>query len=171
MAENVNCPHCGQLLQIPQDAGTSIFSCPNCEGQIEVPAAPEPDVIYCARCGQENRRSAPRCARCGFELERGLAQGAASGQPPGSTGPGADVPNYLVQSILCTLCCCMPLGIVALVFSSQVNGKLASGDLTGAREASGRAKLFCWLSFGLGFALIAVYLLIGIIQAAAESGY
>mgnify|MGYP001273434538 CR=1 FL=1 len=39
----------------------------------------------------------------------------ASGHPV----PGPAVPNYLVHSILVTLCCCMPFGIVAIVFCRQ----------------------------------------------------
>jgi len=37
------------------------------------------------------------------------------------------VPNYLVQAILCTICCCLPFGIVAIVYAAQVNGKVAGG--------------------------------------------
>lgn len=62
----------------------------------------------------------------------------------------ASVPNYLVQSILVTVLCCMPLGVVAIVFAAQVNSKLAVGDYAGAVDASNKAKLFSWLGFGLG---------------------
>ena len=41
---------------------------------------------------------------------------------------GAPPPNYLVWAILSTLFCCLPLGIVSIVFSSQVNSKLTAGD-------------------------------------------
>lgn len=36
--------------------------------------------------------------------------------------------NYLVESILVTIFCCQPFGIVGIVFASQVNSKHASGD-------------------------------------------
>src|SRR5882672_10526815 len=36
---------------------------------------------------------------------------------PGALPPGVKVPNYLVQSILVTLCCCLPFGIAAIVFA------------------------------------------------------
>ena len=75
--------------------------------------------------------------------------------PPGAPGTiaapaGATVPNYLVQSILVTLCCCVPLGIVAIVYSAQVNGKLAAGDIAGAQDASKKAKMWGWIAFGSG---------------------
>ena len=67
------------------------------------------------------------------------------------------VPNYLVQAILVTLFCCLPFGIVAIVFAAQVNGKLAAGDYQGAVYASNQAKLWCWVGFGLGLVGIAAY--------------
>jgi hypothetical protein len=60
------------------------------------------------------------------------------------------IPNYLVQSILCTLCCCLPLGIVAIVYAAQVNSKLAAGDHRGALDASQNARTWCWVAFALG---------------------
>lgn len=81
--------------------------------------------------------------------------------PPSSTPyTGAPIPNYLVQSILVTLCCCLPLGVVAIIFAAQVNTKLAQGDIAGAQEASSKAKMFCWLSVGLGIAAFIIGLLI-----------
>lgn len=74
---------------------------------------------------------------------------------------GERIPNYLVQSILVTLCCCMPLGIVAIIFSAQVNSKLASGDLAGARDASAKAKMFAWIGFAFGLVAILISLLMG----------
>jgi hypothetical protein len=86
---------------------------------------------------------------------------ANAGYAPSSPSGGDPIPNYLVQSILVTLCCCMPLGIVAIVFAAQVNSKLAVGDVMGAREASAKAKLFTWIAFGLGIAAIAIGVLVG----------
>jgi hypothetical protein len=60
------------------------------------------------------------------------------------------VPNCLVPAILVTLCCCLPFGIPAIVYAGQVNGKLAAGDVAGAQEASRKAQMWCWISFGLG---------------------
>jgi hypothetical protein len=77
----------------------------------------------------------------------------------------ANVPNYLVPSILVTLCCCVPGGVVAIVHAAQVNGKLASGDCRGAINASQTAKMWCWISFGVGFVLNIIF---AAIQIAAE---
>jgi hypothetical protein len=92
---------------------------------------------------------------------------AAPGAAPaglGATPTGAKIPNYLVQSILVTLCCCLPFGIPAIVYAAQVNSKQAAGDLAGALDSSQKAKMWCWIGFGIG---LAANLVIGGIQIAA----
>jgi len=76
------------------------------------------------------------------------------------------VPNYLVQSILCTLCCCLPFGIVAIIFAAKVDGLANAGNTAAAQEASDKAKMWCWIAFGLG--LVSNIIIVGI-QIAAES--
>lgn len=88
--------------------------------------------------------------------------------PPGS--PLLAVPNYLTQAILVTIFCCLPFGIPAIVFASQVNGKLQMGNLAGARESSRKAKLWCWLSVG-GYAVaIVVYGIFALFMIASDGG-
>jgi hypothetical protein len=68
-----------------------------------------------------------------------------------------NVPNYLVQAILTTIFCCLPFGIVAIIFAAQVNGKLAAGDYAGAVQTSKQAKMWCWISFGVQLGIIVAY--------------
>jgi hypothetical protein len=72
------------------------------------------------------------------------------------------VPNYLVQAILVTVFCCWPLGIPAIVYAAQVNGKLARGDYAGAVVSSNNAKKYSWISFGLGLVVCVVWFLIAV---------
>lgn len=76
--------------------------------------------------------------------------------PPPSGGGTTTVPNYLVVSIISAFCC-MPLGVVAIIFATQVNSKVAAGDIAGAMEASKKAKMFSFIALGLGIAAILIY--------------
>ena len=82
--------------------------------------------------------------------------------PPPSGGGSATVPNYLVPAII-SIFCCWPLGIVAVIFAAQVNGKVAAGDIPGAEDASKKAKLFSYISIGIGLAVGVVYLLLTVL--------
>lgn len=55
--------------------------------------------------------------------------------------------NWLVESILITLFCCLPLGIVAIVNASKVNSAFASGNYDEAQKASLEAGK--WVKWGL----------------------
>jgi len=44
--------------------------------------------------------------------------------------------SHLVGAILATLCCCLPFGIVAIVFAAQVDSKWNAGDQQGAASSS-----------------------------------
>jgi hypothetical protein len=114
-------------------------------------------------------------------MQVGRFPGAISAAPPipGTPPPpfrhasipanSRSIPNYLVQSILVTLFCCLPLGIVAIINAAQVNNKISLGDIAGAMEASGKAKKWCWWSFGLSLGLMLTYFLISILAAVISS--
>jgi hypothetical protein len=98
-----------------------------------------------------------------------LAGAVPSSSPPrpgAYAGATPDVPNYLWQSIVVTLCCCIPFGIVAIVYAAQVKSKLSIGDFAGAKDSSGKAKMWCWIGFGVG---IVVNIIATIVQVIAMS--
>lgn len=76
--------------------------------------------------------------------------------------------NYLVESILVTLFCCMPLGVVAIVQASKVNSAWEAGNKDAAIKASNEAKK--WLKWGIigGVVSIVLYVIlmvgIGVMQ-------
>ena len=117
--------------------------------------------MFCQACGHENSDDARFCGNCGRETR---AQAAAGGQPaqqysrPAGGGyassgirePRPHVPNHLVWAISVTLVCCLPTGIVAIVYAAQVNGRLRRGDYEGAKRASDRAMTWAIVSVALG---------------------
>jgi uncharacterized membrane protein YvbJ len=111
--------------------------------------------MFCTQCGANNPDNAVTCAQCGRPLQPGQASTGVVVpptpgviQPPGY--PPANIPNYLVFAILATVFCCLPTGIVSIIYAAQVNTKIAARDLAGALQASNNAKMWAWISFGLG---------------------
>jgi hypothetical protein len=76
---------------------------------------------------------------------------------PPPAGGSATVPNYLVPAII-SIFCCWPLAIPAIIFATQVNGKVAAGDMAGAEDASKKAKMFSFIAIGLGVVGILIYI-------------
>jgi len=76
------------------------------------------------------------------------------------TKPQSPPPNYLVFAILVTVFCCQVFGIVSIVFAAQVNAKWNAGDYDGAINASKNAKLWAWIGFACGFAILLIAMLL-----------
>ncbi len=113
--------------------------------------------MYCPTCGATNDESASFCKACGGSLASDAAQ-----------GPSPHVSNHLVWAILVTIFCCMPFGIVSIVYAAQVSGKLAAGDIDGARQASSNAKTWAWVAFGVGIASSVVGVLVWFVVGLAS---
>lgn len=80
--------------------------------------------------------------------------------------------SFLVWAILSTLFCCLPFGIVSIVYASKVDGLWVAGDYDGAEEAASKARTWFWWSFGTAIALWIVYILFyAILGYAAFGGY
>ncbi|MEU8803988.1 CD225/dispanin family protein [Spirillospora sp. NPDC048819] len=70
--------------------------------------------------------------------------------PPNPYGAGSPPPNHLVWAILSTIFCCLPAGVVSIVFAAQVNSKWQAGDQAGAQKASGNAKTWAIVAAVVG---------------------
>ena len=84
------------------------------------------------------------------------------GYPPQQPA-GQQPNNYLVWSILVTLFCCLPFGIVAIVKSSQVSGLWAQGRYAEAQASADAAKKWVIWSVVAGVVVAIIY---GILIAA-----
>ena len=67
--------------------------------------------------------------------------------------------NWLVESILVTIFCCLPFGIVGIINAAQVSSKYASGDYSGAERASQEAAKWTKIGFWIGIGFIVLYFL------------
>lgn len=67
--------------------------------------------------------------------------------------------NHLIWAIASTLLCCMPLGIVSIVFAAQVDSAWNAGDHAKAQASSEKAKNFAIASAAISIAVSVIYLL------------
>lgn len=74
------------------------------------------------------------------------------GQQPQGPPPANNLPLAIIATIVG---CCGPyctgfiLGIVAIVFATQVNSKFAQGDIIGAEKAAKTSKILSLITIGL----------------------
>ena len=64
--------------------------------------------------------------------------------------PSSAPPNYLWQSLLITLFCCQPLGLIGLFYASKAQSLEESGRRRKALIASKKAKTCCTIGFFTG---------------------
>ena len=130
--------------------------------------------MRCQTCGASNSDDARFCVNFGQKLE--AEESLPGGSPPyqrfrGSTyesfgdsgGHPLHIPNYLLPSILVTIFCCLPLGIAAIIFAAQVNGKVAAGDIAGAQSSSRTARTLVIVPVVVGTVVVGIALLAGLL--------
>jgi magnesium-transporting ATPase (P-type) len=82
--------------------------------------------------------------------------------------------NYLVWAILTTLLCCLPFGIVSIVYSSKVDSLYNAGDYMGAQNAANNAKKWAMWSAIIGGVMTVIVIILYVIiiaGAVAEGAY
>ena len=78
--------------------------------------------MYCPNCGAENIDEAKFCKGCGKPMH-GTPPAEVEPEPERygtseSLGPLPEMPTYLAQAILVTIFCCLPFGIVSIVYAA-----------------------------------------------------
>ena len=91
---------------------------------------------------------------------------ASTQRPPASAMPK----NWLIESILVTLFCCLPFGIAGIVFASRVESRFYAGDLDGAEYNAREAAKWTKIGFFIGLAGIVLYVIFIMIAAIAGIG-
>ncbi|XP_023681969.1 dispanin subfamily A member 2b-like [Paramormyrops kingsleyae] len=80
----------------------------------------------------------------------------------GSTAPTKD---YLGISIFNTLCCCLPLGVIAIIYSLRARDANAAGDSTRAEQASHTAKILNISGIVTGLIFLVIIIIYWIVVA------
>ena len=154
MAIEFRCTKCSKLLRIGDEAAGKQAKCPECGTVSAVPAAGAEPPLQRGSFGP-----APPPSSGGEVTHDFTPEKPGPAPPPQSPyqapqqpvqGPAINsgysqghLPNYLVQAILCTLFCCLPFGIVGIVYAAQVNGHLATGNYRAAQASSNSARMWC----------------------------
>lgn len=68
--------------------------------------------------------------------------------------------TWLVEAILATLFCCMPFGLVGIVYASKVSAYFESGNEAAAQMASAEAKKWTLITVGVGVLWWLLYFLV-----------
>lgn len=71
--------------------------------------------------------------------------------------------TWLAESILVTLLCCLPFGIVGIVKASSVESLYRAGDYEGAQRASQAAGKWTKIGFFCGIAYVVICLVFALI--------
>jgi len=70
--------------------------------------------------------------------------------------------NFLWLAICSTLLCCLPCGIVSIVYASKVDSAWTQGNYAGAKEYSDKAKMWGIIAAGVGFLANIIFFIIAL---------
>ena len=62
---------------------------------------------------------------------------------------------YLVLSIITTVCCCLPFGVVGIVYATKINSAMNAGNYEEAQRSAKTAKI--WIIVAAAVGVIAKY--------------
>jgi hypothetical protein len=94
--------------------------------------------------------------------------------PPPPPGMGAAPPNNnlaiaIVAMVTSVVFCCLPHGLISLLFATQVNQRAAAGDMTGALNAARQAKVWGLISIALAVIWFVIAIVLGVLNAVLTS--
>lgn len=75
------------------------------------------------------------------------------------------IDNHLVLAVLTTIFCCLPFGVISIVYAVQVNSALAVGNYELAKVNSEKAKFWGMLALAIGVISCVGYFVFGVVAA------
>lgn len=79
--------------------------------------------------------------------------------------------SYLALAIISTILCCLPTGIVSIIYATKVNSAYEDGNYDLAEKSSKNAKTWGIASIALGAVGIILYFIIVGFALIADGGY
>lgn len=121
--------------------------------------------MFCPKCGGKLEEGQQYCAKCCTNASEIAEQPVAT--------PAAEEPEvveavvvqpklntWLVPSILVTACCCLPFGIVGIIFASKASSALKVGNYEEASQNAAKAKMWTLIGLGIGIVTNAIAFII-----------
>ena len=68
----------------------------------------------------------------------------------------SDIFHWLISAIIVSLCCCLPCGVVGIVYAAMARTNLENGKIPQAKSQLHSAKFWRWASFFLGLIMIPI---------------
>ncbi|XP_017309381.1 synapse differentiation-inducing gene protein 1 [Ictalurus punctatus] len=99
-------------------------------------------------------------------------QGGVTVQPTMFVTPAIQVnpvPDYLAYSIFTMVCCCLPLGIAALIYSINTRDANLTGNRDMALRHSRTSRLLNNIALGLGIVSIIIVIIIVAVSASTAA--
>ena len=91
--------------------------------------------------------------------------------PQPSVNNNSKPDNWLIWAILSTVLCCLPLGIVSIIYATKVDNLWNSGQQEEAIKASNMARLFFVLALGGGVLAVIIGFISGLASVLMGGGY
>ena len=79
--------------------------------------------------------------------------------------------TYLIFAIISTLLCCLPLGIVAIVYACKINSLQRNGDYAGAQNAAKKAKMFTIIGTVAALVVSIFYIIFAVVIEIGSSDF
>ena len=117
--------------------------------------------------GQQNQNYTQQAPNYGQQNQGYYQQNNFNGMPQ---KPVNWVP-YLILSIISTLCCCLPFGVVGIVFSAKINSAMLAGNLEEAQNNAKMARIWIIVSFAIGILTWLIYMVLIVTGAVSGSAY
>ena len=142
------CPHCGAKQNEVQ---------PNAEQENAV----KNDPVQATGAAKTTENATGYQDAAGYQNNSGYQN--VTGYQNNGQKPEINYVPYLVLSIISTVCCCLPFGIVGIVFSVKINSALNAGNYEEAAQNAKMAKIWTIVSFVVGLVVGILYFIFGII--------
>ena len=128
--------------------------------------------MFCRTCGNPMPDNVPSCPSCGMPATGAApASGAPVQVAVGVAQPGAPLQasvGTLVGSILVTMFCCLPFGIVSIVYACKANSAAGIGNRALMESAQRTAVGWIIASVASGAVFFVLYIALVVMATALE---